>query len=228
MDVVNGCFALAEKAGLAEKDFAYIASTGEGEPVERRTGHFYSMACHARGARFLNPGCQGVLDMGALHMRAIKVDPRGKVVDYKMTSQCASGTGQFLENIARYLGVTLAEIPALSLAAAAPQMPSTICAVLAETDVINLVAKGVALPDIIRGIHESVADRAAKLVGAFGVASPVALTGGLATDAGLVDALAKKLATGKTPWRCAPTRMRCLRAPSAPHYGAVALPGAAE
>ncbi len=30
--------------------------------------------------------------------------------DYKMTSQCASGSGQFLENIARYLGVSHDEI----------------------------------------------------------------------------------------------------------------------
>lgn len=192
-DVVEACFGLARKAGIDTDSIEYIASTGEGDVVKNRTGHFYSMTCHGRGARFFCKDAMSVLDMGALHMRAIKLDKKGKVVSYKMTSQCASGTGQFLENIARYLGVTLDEIPELSLQSKNPQAPSTICAVLAETDVINLVAKGVPLPDIIRGIHDSVAQRAVKLLAAFKVESPLVLTGGLATDAGLVNALELKL-----------------------------------
>ena len=192
-EVSEACFQKAKEAGFDAGDFAYIASTGEGEAVLRRTGHFYSMTAHARGARFFNGDTLSVLDLGALHMRAIKLDRRGKVLAYKMTSQCASGTGQFLENIARYLGVTLEEIPELSLQSSNPQAPSTICAVLAETDVINLVAKGVPLPDIIRGIHDSVAHRAVKLLAAFEVESPLMLTGGLAMDRGLVHALEMKL-----------------------------------
>jgi benzoyl-CoA reductase subunit D len=192
-DVVKASFERAAEAGFELEDFVYIASTGEGEPVTRRTGHFYSMTCHARGARFFCSDSMSALDIGALHMRAMKLDERGKVIDYKMTSQCASGTGQFLENIARYLGVTLEEIPALSLSATEPQAPSTICAVLAETDVVNLVSQGVSLPNIIRGIHDSVAERAVKLLDSFGVASPLVLTGGLGNDMGLVRAIADKL-----------------------------------
>jgi benzoyl-CoA reductase subunit D len=191
--VVADCFAIAHEKGYAFEDFSYIASTGEGDAVEKRSGHFYSMTCHARGARFFAHDAMSILDMGALHMRAIKLDQKGKVVTYKMTGQCASGTGQFLENISRYLGVTLAEIPQLSLQSTAPQAPSTICAVLAETDVINLVSKGVPLPDIIRGIHDSVAKRAVKLLASFEVESPLVLTGGLAMDAGLVHALQLQL-----------------------------------
>ncbi len=197
--VVDLCFERAEAAGYGLDGLEYIASTGEGEAVRQRTGHFYSMTAHARGARFFHPGARSVLDLGALHMRAMKLDERGKVVEYTMTSQCASGTGQFLENIARYLGVTLEEIPELSLAATSPQAPSAICAVLAETDVINLVAQGVALPDIIRGIHEMVAERAVKLLARFGVASPLVITGGLGLDRGLVHALELKLSLAGFP-----------------------------
>ena len=193
VEVVHDCFAKAEKEGYKLKDFRYIASTGEGDAVHQRTGHFYSMTCHARGARFFAANAMSVIDMGALHMRAIKLDKKGKVVKYKMTGQCASGTGQFLENISRYLGVTLEEIPELSLQSTSPQAPSGICAVLAETDVINLVSKGVPLPDIIRGIHDSVAQRAVKLLASFEVESPLVLTGGLAMDGGLVHALELQL-----------------------------------
>ena len=101
-------------AGLAADDIDYIATTGEGENVKFATGHFYSMTTHARGGVFLDPAARAVVDIGALNGRAIYVDERGKVLSYKMTSQCASGSGQFLENIARYLGVAVEEIGPLS------------------------------------------------------------------------------------------------------------------
>ena len=80
-------------ARLAGNDVDYIATTGEGENVKFATGHFYSMTTHARGGVFLNPDARAVVDIGALNGRAISVDPRGKVLSYKMTSQCASGSG---------------------------------------------------------------------------------------------------------------------------------------
>ncbi len=101
-------------AGLTRKDVAYCATTGDGESIEFHTGHFYSMTTHGRGGLYLDPRTRAVLDVGALHGRAIRVDERGKVLSYKMTSQCASGSGQFLENIARYLGIAQDEIGALS------------------------------------------------------------------------------------------------------------------
>jgi len=192
-DVVDVIFEQAASEGFRRDSYAYVASTGEGDAVREKDGHFYSMTCHARGARHFFAETRSVLDLGALHMRAIKLTERGRVDAYKMTSQCASGTGQFLDNIARYLGLTLDEIPQLSLQATNPQAPSTICAVLAETDVINLVSKGVPLSDIIRGIHEMVAQRAVRLLSTFNVESPLTLTGGLALDGGLVHALEMKL-----------------------------------
>ena len=40
--------ALAD-AGLSRDDVDYVATTGEGEGLEIRTGHFYGMTTHARG-----------------------------------------------------------------------------------------------------------------------------------------------------------------------------------
>jgi benzoyl-CoA reductase subunit D len=67
------------------------------------------------------PQARAVIDIGALHARAVLMDERGKVLGYRMTSQCASGSGQFLENICRYLGVTIDEIGPLSLQADKPE-----------------------------------------------------------------------------------------------------------
>jgi len=116
------------------------------------------------------------------------------VLAYRMTSQCASGTGQFIDNVARYLGVPLDDVGSLSLEAKSAEPVSSICAVLAETDVINMVARGVPAPAILRGIHKSVAGRLAKLLRLCGGESPLCVTGGLAADAGLVAALRDQLA----------------------------------
>jgi benzoyl-CoA reductase subunit D len=185
-------------AGMTAGDIEYIATTGEGENVKFATGHFYSMTTHARGGVFLDPQARAVVDIGALNGRAIYIDERGKVLSYKMTSQCASGSGQFLENIARYLGVAVEEIGPLSQSSQHPEKVSSICAVLAETDVINMVSRGIATPDILKGIHLSMASRIVKLLKVTGIKSGVALlTGGLALDAGLLAAIQEEMAVEK-------------------------------
>ncbi|MEI8324195.1 MAG: benzoyl-CoA reductase subunit D [Betaproteobacteria bacterium] len=194
----EGYAGVMAQAGLAREDIQYIATTGEGENVKFATGHFYSMTTHARGGIFLDPSARAVVDIGALNGRAIYIDERGKVLSYKMTSQCASGSGQFLENIARYLGVAVEEIGPLSQSSKDPEKVSSICAVLAETDVINMVSRGIATADILKGIHMSMASRIVKLLKITGIKTGTALlTGGLALDSGLLAAIQEDMLAEK-------------------------------
>jgi benzoyl-CoA reductase subunit D len=180
-----------------DRDISYMASTGEGEMVTRKTGHFYSMTSHARGGIYFAPEARTVVDMGGLYVRAIKIDERGKVLDYKMTGQCASGSGQFIENISRYLGLAIEEVGDLSLKADHPEVPSGICAVLAETDVINLVSKGLSTPNIIKGINLSIAQRVVKLMAALNAQSPIVLVGGMGMNIGMIQAITELSAENK-------------------------------
>ena len=94
--------------------------------------------------------------------------------------------------------MTLEEIGGLSLQADAPETCSSICAVLAETDVINMVSRGITAPNILKGIHESMADRLAKLLKTIGgLDGVIQMTGGLALDAGLVEAMKEALVREK-------------------------------
>jgi benzoyl-CoA reductase subunit D len=184
-----------EDAKLRPDEVDYVATTGDGERVPFHTGHFYSMTTHARGAIHLDPESRAALDVGSLHGRAISIDGRGKVLSYKMTSQCASGSGQFLENIARYLGIAQEEIGALSSQSDNPEVVSSICAVLAETDVINMVSRGITAPNILKGVHLSMAARLSALLKSTGVRDGVVMvTGGLALDKGLVAAIEEDIA----------------------------------
>lgn len=195
-DVAGSLFeACLKETDLQQDDLDYIATTGEGEMVEFRTGHFYGMTTHARGGLFLDPEARAVIDIGALHARAVLMDDRAKVLGYRMTSQCASGSGQFLENISRYLGITIDEIGPLSLEADEPEACSSICAVLAETDVINMVSRGISTANIVKGIHQSMAGRYVRLINAIGSPRVVLVTGGLAADVGLLAAMREGLAS---------------------------------
>jgi benzoyl-CoA reductase subunit D len=194
-DVVQAAFDEAcATAGVDPEDLDYTASTGDGDAVDFKTGHFYSMTTHARGALFLAPAARAALDVGAMHARALTFDGRGKVGKVRMTSQCASGSGQFVENITRYLGVPLEDAGALSLEATDPEQCSSICAVLAETDVINMVSRGVETADILRGIHLSIASKLARLLRAIGAEGTVLVTGGMALDAGFLESLREEIA----------------------------------
>ncbi len=200
--VIEECYAVAlEEAGVTAGDVAYAATTGEGELVEFRRGHFYGMTTHARGAIFLMPQVRAVLDIGSLHARAMRIDEKSRVINYRMTSQCASGSGQFLENVARYLGIALEDVGALSLEGKTPEVVSSICAVLAETDVINMVSRGITPADILKGIHLSMAGRYVKLLRAAGALDDVAITGGLSADVGLAEAVREKIAEDGAPIR---------------------------
>ncbi len=189
---------LLQNNNLKYEDIAYLASTGEGDLVKRKRGHFYGMTTHAKGANFFFPDAKTVVDMGALYVRAVKISPDARVQDYKMTGQCASGTGQFVENISRYLGLSIEEVGDVSLKADKPEISSGICAVLAETDVINMVSRGITTPNIIKGIHLSIANRIIKLLSSLRAESPIVLTGGMALNKGMLQAIEEQLnETGK-------------------------------
>ncbi|MGP8217439.1 MAG: BadF/BadG/BcrA/BcrD ATPase family protein [Bacteroidia bacterium] len=128
----------------------------------------------------------------------MKVSEDATEKDYKMTGQCASGSGQFVENISRYLGLSIEEVGEVSLKADNAEVSSGICAVLAETDVINMVSRGITTPNIIKGIHLSIAGRIIKLLSSLKAESPIVLTGGMALNKGMIQAIEEQLAeTGK-------------------------------
>ena len=185
--------ALAD-AGLSSEAVAYTATTGLGRSaIPFRDIQITDLTCGARGAATLFPATRFVLDIGAQCSRAIRLRDGGKVKEFHMNEKCAAGSGGFLERAAKYLEVTVADIGPLSLAAAQPQPISSVCAVLAESEIINHISEGVAVENILRGIHDSLADRALSLLKRVGLAGDVTLIGGVALQAGMVAALRDKL-----------------------------------
>jgi len=185
---------LLSEAGLDRSAVDKIVSTGYGRNSVRFADKtFTEIMAHAAGAHFLNPAIRTVIDIGGQDSKAVALDEKGKVRNFVMNDKCAAGTGRFLEVMARALEVNLDEFGAMSLTSSMPAKISSLCTVFAESEVISLIARGEKRPDIIAGIHESIAARVSSMLARIGVAEPVMITGGVARNSGVVDALARKL-----------------------------------
>lgn len=186
--------AACQQAGIARNDVAYVASTGLGRySLSARDIQITDLTCGARGAHALYPDALFVLDMGAQSTRAIALRDGGKVKTFRTNEKCAAGSGGFLERVCRYLEVPLADVGRISLEATDPQPISSVCAVLAESEIINHVSEGKTVPDIIRGAHESLAARALSQLRMVGFDGPAVFIGGVALQEGMVEACRKHL-----------------------------------
>ena len=63
-----------------------------------------------------------------------------------------------------------------------------------------MVSRGISTPDIIKGIHLSIAGRVVKLLSSLKAESPVALTGGMALNKGMVQAIKELAKEGNYNW----------------------------
>ena len=181
--------ALAQAGGRRE-DVKYVATTGLGRyNIPFRDIQITDITCAARGAEFLFPRTACVLDVGGQSTRAIRLREGGKVKEFKSNDKCAAGSGGFLERAAHYLEIPLDELGPLSMGADKPTMISSVCAVLAESEIINHVSDGQTVENIIRGIHNSLASRSKGLLSRVGLEDEVTFVGGVARQSGMVAAL---------------------------------------
>ena len=185
--------AALKEAGLDQGELDYIATTGLGRySVPFRDIQITDITCGARGAAFLFPGTKCVLDIGSQSTRAIKVQDGGRVKAFRANDKCAAGSGSFLEKAAKYLEVSLEEIGELSLASQEPQPISSVCAVLAESEIINHVSAGKKVEDILRGVHISLAERSLALLKRVGLEEELTLIGGVAKQSAMIKVLEEK------------------------------------
>jgi benzoyl-CoA reductase subunit D len=185
-----------EQAGLSREKVQGVCATGSGKLQTRfRTSEVTEVGADARGAVYLFPGARTVVDVGAEEARAIRVDERGKVVDFAVNEKCASGAGAFVEAMARALEVGLEEMGALSLQSSRSVPINAQCAVFAESEVVSLVHAKTSKPDMARAIHDAISDRIVSMVRRVGMEPEVVLIGGMAKNVGFVEALSRELET---------------------------------
>jgi len=185
--------ALAD-AGISRDDVAYTIATGYG----RHQCNFKDLAvtdltAAARGANFFFPGTRTVLDIGGQTMKATRIDEAARVKSFRLNDKCAAGTGAFLEKTARYMGFSTEEIGGLMDTSKEHVTISGVCAVFAESEVINHLSMGTSPADIMQGSADSLSERSVQLLKRVKAEPEYTLIGGLLRWPRMIDTVAKQL-----------------------------------
>lgn len=184
---------LLEKNGYREEQVSKIIATGYGRltlPFAHKA--VTEITCHAKGASYLVPGTDLVVDIGGQDSKVIKIDEQGKVLDFIMNDKCAAGTGRFLQVMAASLGLEVSELAEVA-AGQTPVAINNMCTVFAESEVIGMLAQGVDKANIVAGLHSSIAKRIVAMVNRLGAGQKITFTGGVALNDGVKKSLEEGL-----------------------------------
>jgi len=176
-EAFDACLA---EAGLKESDIDYVVATGFGRHrVDFKDIAVTDLTAAARGAHHFFPGTRTVLDIGGQTMKASRVDGSAKVVAFRLNDKCAAGTGAFLEKTARYMGYSVEEIGQVMQTSREAVPISGVCAVFAESEVINHLSLGTPPGDIMQGAIESLTTRTVQLMRRIKAQPEYTLVGGI-------------------------------------------------
>lgn len=169
-----------ENAQLALSDISYVVATGFGRHmVSFSDAQVTDLTASARGATFFFPGTRTILDVGGQTMKASRIDEAARVKSFRLNDKCAAGTGAFLEKTARYMGYGTEEIGPLVATSKQKVAISGVCAVFAESEVINQLSLGSAPADIMHGAITSLVDRSVQLMKRVQMQPEFTLIGGI-------------------------------------------------
>jgi len=170
-----------KSANLKSKNIKNIVCVGRNRKKVSFKSHEESeIKCIAKGARELIPSLRTIVDLGALTNKAIKLNSNGKVVDYVINDKCASGSGMFLELVAKALEMDISDIDKKAKMSENPLPITNQCSIFAESEVIYLVNEGKNEIDIIAGVTNSIANRIYSLLKRVNMEKDIILTGGVA------------------------------------------------
>lgn len=183
-----------DKAKVSFKDITNLIATGYGRKiVPFESEEISEISCHARGAHFLFPDTRTVIDIGGQDSKAIRLDETGEAEDFNMNDKCAAGTGRFLEEMAKALDTKVEHLGNLSLKSKKSLVISSMCTVFAESEVVSLLAENETREDIIKALHNAIADRVLSLAHKVRLINTVTLTGGVAKNIGVVETIKSRL-----------------------------------
>ena len=149
----------------------------------------------ARSMHAFYPQVRTVFEMGGETSKYIRLgatdgaDHVG-ILDYQCSTECAAGSGSFIDQQASRLLYEVEDVGAAACAASCAARVAGRCSVFAKTDMIHAQQKGYTADQILRGLCEAVARNfKSSIIKGRQVVSPVAFVGGVALNAGVRDAI---------------------------------------
>lgn len=185
---------LLEAAGKdrSEVDRIYITGVGA-QTIQIGDGKVNEIMSASTGACRLMPECGCILDLGAERNRAIRMDANGSIQGYEVNDKCASGSGTFIEAMARVLETPIDQFGDLALTHTKDITLAAQCVVFVESEVISMIHRNENVADIAWGVLDGVAAHIIALAKRFGTVSDVCVIGGPTLNVGLLEALKKQI-----------------------------------
>ena len=179
-----------------EDSIATVALTGTGGLLasELIGGHFVNeLIAQATSISCQHPEVKTIIEMGGEDSKLIYMEEnQGKsaLTDFSMNSICAAGTGSFLDQQAKRIGVSIEkEFGELALKSENPPRIAGRCSVFAKSDMIHLQQIATPVHDIVAGLCFAVARNfKSSLAKGKDLQKPVSFQGGVAANAGMVHA----------------------------------------
>jgi predicted CoA-substrate-specific enzyme activase len=176
--------AVAE-AGLSPADVAYTVATGFGRHQAAVSDvQVTDLTAAARGTTHFFPQTRTILDVGGQTMKASRLGDGAKVKSFRLNDKCKT---------ARYMGYTTEEIGPLVATSKEAVPISGVCAVFAESEVINHLSQGAAPADIMHGAIISLVGRSVQLMKRVRMEPEFTLIGGILRFERMVDVVRGEL-----------------------------------
>jgi len=183
-----------KEAGVSREDVNRIMATGAGRKgIAFADSSITEVTADARGVNSMHPSVRTIVDIGAEEARGISCDAQGKVLDFAKNDKCAAGAGAFVESMSRALEIKVPQMIELSLQSTQDAPINATCAVFAESEVVSLIHSKIAKADIAHAVHDAIASRVSSMVRRIPIENDVALVGGVANNAAIVDVMKKHL-----------------------------------
>jgi len=180
-----------------------IAITGSGGKLatELIGGVFVNeIIAQATSTGILYPEARTVIEIGGEDSKLIilEKDPENghsRLVDFEMNSICAAGTGSFLDQQARRIGVPIEnEFGIMALRSVDPPRIAGRCSVFAKSDMIHHQQIATPLHDIVAGLCFALARNfRSNVARSKEIIKPVIFSGGVAANIGMVRAFRETL-----------------------------------
>jgi predicted CoA-substrate-specific enzyme activase len=150
------------------------------------------ITCQMLGARAYAPDVDAIFEIGGQDSKFIAVKDGG-IADFVMNKVCAAGTGSFLEEQAREIGVDIyRDVGPRAFASEAPSDLGSRCTVFMETEVVNAVRRGISTADACAGLAYAIVENyLTKVVGGRSLGQAIMFQGGVASNDAVVAAFEK-------------------------------------
>lgn len=161
---------------------ARIVSCGYGRKNIQAVKNINELTALALGSNFSAPGYETILDIGGQDTKII-CHKNGALREFFVNDRCAAGSGMFLANICNMLGMDFHAID-LSVDCRTEIMLSSVCAVFAQTEIVDLVSRNIPTEEIVQAVIKQILIQAKNLLRKVS-STKVLLSGGLSQINGI-------------------------------------------